>query len=251
MTKPTQKAVKLWMLGVMAKQNMFASRSQEENKKDTDFAINASLMAFLDRYPREAFTSASMDAVCATEAYWSEAKVVKALDVWWSQNDPNGSMALPAEAESAPVSKDAKQWLAAWYRAKDDEASERALDLIRGQSREAFDYLVREEFRAANIAVMRHWTMPTRSDLAYEWDDPDGIEDKFQTIRAEIQRHGGVWSMRFTGIAYVALIMTVKIHAPQHLWMVDPKRLREQEPQAGPIVSVPAPVVARPPGLFD
>lgn len=247
MTKPTQRQVKIWILGVMNRQGMFNTPDPKRNEADAAAAVASSLMAFVDRYPREAFCVASMDAVCASEAYWNEAKIVKALDAWWSQNSPDTAMSLPPEAEQAPVSSEAKQWLAMWYRAKDDFAGTRALDLIRAHSPEAWAYLMNDH-RATSIAVMHKWTSPRPSDFASEWDDPDRIEAAFQKAKAGLQTINGGMGVMTLGIAYTALVTAVRVHAPQWLYLVDPKRLREVD---APVTVAALPVVAVPSGLFD
>lgn len=250
MTKPTQRSVRLWMLGVMNRQRSFVG---DNSDKDADVAVKSSIFAFVERFPAAAFSATSMEAVCASEAYWNEAKIIAALDAWWRANSPETTTVLPPEAEQAPVSSEAKQWLAMWYRANEDETATRALDLIRSHSHEAFEYLMRVDFRASSIAVLRRWTTPTATDLASEWDDPAGIERLFQKARAGMRSYGGAMGVMALGMAYASLVTAVRIHAPQHLWIVDPKRLREvDEPHTGPIVPAQPLVIAAPTqGLFD
>jgi hypothetical protein len=138
-----------------------------------------------------------------------------ALEAWQSANSPQSTVALPVEAETAPVSAEAKQWLAHWYRATEDEQCARALDLIRARSEEAFAYLMRVDTRAADIAVWRKWAPPARETLMADWDDEAAIRRHVRKLvalpRGPSRLQAGLWN-----IAFNTLVQAVKVNAPRH-----------------------------------
>jgi hypothetical protein len=196
------------MLSLMARQ-------APQSEADVKAAVALSLPAMQLRFPAETYCQASLDAVAATERFWNEAGVTRALETWQSANSPQSTTALPVEAETAPVSPEAKQWLAHWYRATEDEQCARALDLIRSRSEEAFAYLVRVDMRAADIAVWRKWAPPARETLMADWDDEAGIRRRVRKLvalpRGPSRLQAGLWN-----IAFNALVQAVKVNAPQH-----------------------------------
>lgn len=210
MAKATQKQVHAWILLVMSRQaaNMSATEAETQAK--------LSRAAFAARFPADCFCAASVDHVCATERYWNEAKVTQALEAWQSANAPRSTM--PPEAENAPVSNEAKHWLAHWFRAETDPAADRALDLIRTRSDEAFGYLMVHDHRAASVAVWKHWPVPrTPIELAAEWDDEDGIRRLARRIATEAPARGqGTNGFSYRSFLLETLARTVKLHAPQH-----------------------------------
>jgi len=208
MAKATKRAVIRWLLEVMRRQ---APQSVNDANRNAETAAPA----MIARFPADAFCQSSQDAVVATERFWSEPGTIKALEVWQSANSPQSTAALPVEAETAPVSAEAKQWLAHWYRATEDEQCARALDLIRSRSEEAFTYLMRVDMRAADIAVWRKWAPPARETLMADWDDEAGIRRCVRKIitlpRGPGKLQAGLWN-----IAFNALVQAVKVNAPQH-----------------------------------
>lgn len=192
------------MLGVIARQGVSMSVD------DVEAQIALSLPAFVARFPAETFCAASLDAVCATERFWNEARIIAALEAWRTANEPSGP-ALPAQAEAAPVSNEAKRWLASWYRAEDDRAAERALDLIRSYCDEAWIYLCREDTRAADIAVVKRWHVPGETRYWSETDVREAVH-KAVSLRGGISR----FEIVIGQIALNTLVQAVRVNAPQH-----------------------------------
>jgi len=208
MTKATRGAVRTWLLTLMARQ-------APQSEHDVKAAIALSLPSLQLKFPAEAFCQASIDVIAATERFWNEAGVTKALDAWWRENDTTPVRSLHPEAETAPVSDPAKHWLAGFYTAADDHHATRQLDLIRAYSAEAYGYLVQHDHRAASIAVWRKWEVPyAPSDLANDWDDEQGIRERVRKL-ASLDRSSGLSSLVWK-VAANTLIQAVRHHAPQH-----------------------------------
>lgn len=225
MSKATRKHTRQWMLMVMGRQHAFMGDDAEVN---AEAAVSISIDAFIAKFPAQILCAASIDAVAASVRFWNEGAVMAALDNWRQANEPSGP-ALPAQAEAAPVSRDAKVWLGAFYRAENDRQAERALDLIRGHSDEAWAYLCRHDMRAADIAVARRWYVPrSRAELSDEWDDEQGIRERVRRLgelRTATQqpynpRYRGAheWPAVVWSVAAKMLTEAVRRHAPQHAW---------------------------------
>lgn len=237
MSKATRKSTRTWMLGLIGRQGVSGSVD------DIEAQIALSLPAFIARFPSEAFCAASLDAVAGAEKFWNEARVMAALEAWQRSNEPAGP-ALPAQAAAAPVSEQAKHWLAGFYRAGDDRQAARALDLMRAQSPEAYEYVCRADLRAADIAVARRWPIPrTARDMADEWDDEAGIRRIARRLALETSGDAyGTNRFNFREFLMATLARTVKIHAPQHGWAM----LDEWDQIAHPPVTIDAVVVPSP-----
>lgn len=170
MAKATKKQVRVWCLGVIARQGVSMSVDEVEVQ------MGLSVPALAARFPAEAFCAACLDHVAGTERHWNEARVSSAIAEWVRVNEVQPVSTLPPEAESAPVDSLTKRWLGHYYRATDDPTAARALDLVMAYSPEAFSYLLRHDTNAAYIAVNRGWRLPrTDAEMQAEWDDPVGI----------------------------------------------------------------------------
>lgn len=207
MAKATKLQVKRWLMGIRARMGM------KEDIRDAEAAVALSQEAFIARFPAASFCESSMDAVAGSERFWNEAALIKALTIWQVLNEPSST--LPPEAENAPVSTPAKHWLARFYRARDDDEAERALDLIRSLNEEAFTYLVQHDTRAANIAVWRKWMPPTRADLAADWDDEEKVRAMVRKILA-YPRDPSRYRESLFLIVFNAFVQVIKVNAPQH-----------------------------------
>lgn len=244
MTKATAKHVRQWMLSLMARQ-------APQSEADVKAAVALSLLAMQLRFPAETYCQASLDAVAATERFWNEAGVSRALEAWRSTNAPQDVAALPPEAESAMVSREAKLWLAMWYRADSDTAAERTLDLIRARSDEAFAYLMRVDVRAADIAVWRKWAPHSRDSLAMDWQDEAVIRSYARRIAA-IERGPSRMQASLWQIVFNTFVQIVKVNAPQHQdAMLDELRWIASGGAAGEAEPIPVAFQAPPAVMFD
>ena len=185
--KATKKAIRVWMLGVMAKQRVSMSVAEVDDQ------IALATPTFMMRFPAEAYCQASMDAVASEVITWNEARVVAAMEAWWAKENPDKT-GLPPQAETAPLDHIGKQWAAFWFRATDDRKAVSALALIStlGSARECYAWLLRTDTAAAAIAVRRGWTDPNRfsaAALATEWADPE-------TVRAAVRSCMGIHANR-------------------------------------------------------
>jgi hypothetical protein len=206
--KATRASVRTWLLTLMARQ-------APQSEHDVKAAVALSLPSLQLKFPAEAFCQASIDHIAATERFWNEAGVTKALDAWWRQNDTTPVRSLPPEAEAALVSQAAKYWLAGFYNATDDTQAARQLDLIRGHSPEAYEYITRNDPRAASIAVWHKWWVPrTSAELAADWDDEQAIRQKVRAL-CQIERSAGFMPLIWSA-AMKSLIQAVRLHAPHH-----------------------------------
>jgi len=237
MAKATQKQTRTWILTVMARQAVTMSTDQVE------IQARLSLPAFIARFPADCFCAASADAVCATERYWNEAKVTQALETWQRANAPVTSNVLPPEADAAPLSMDGKLWLIGWYRADTDPQAERSLELMRAKSDEAFGWLIKNDVRAADIAVWRKWVPRSRTDLAADWDDEAGVRRLAARIATEAPMNGqGQHGFSYRGFLLQTLARAVSLHAPQHgPAMFDELRwIAAGSPSEAPEIAAPA-----------
>lgn len=207
MAKATKLRVKTWLMNVRARV------VNKESEIDALAAAELSQDAFIARFPAASFCQSSLDAVAGSVQFWNEAALIKALTVWQAVNEPSST--LPPEAENAPVSMPAKHWLARFYRARDDDEAERALDLIRSLNEEAFTYLAQHDTRAASIAVWRKWMPPTRADLAADWDDEEKVRAMVRKILA-YPRDPSRYRESLFLIVFNAFVQTIKVNAPQH-----------------------------------
>ena len=208
MTKATTVQVRTWLLALMARQ-------APQGVDDAKAAVAMALPSFKVKFPAEAFCQSSIDAIAGAERYWSEAGVTRALDAWWRANDTAPVSSLPPEAASAPVSDEARQWLAGYYRAENDHAAGRALDLIRRHSPEAFGYLTKNESLAASLVVTHRWHTVTPIELAADWDDEARIREMAHKV-VELRGSGTQLGISAASIALNVLVQAVKINAPQH-----------------------------------
>lgn len=229
MAKATKIQVKRWLMGVRARMGI------QETTADAEAAVALSQAAFIARFPAASFCESSMDAVAGSERFWNEAALIKALTVWQVVNEPTST--LPPEAENAPVSTPAKHWLARFYRARDDDEAERALDLIRSLNEEAFTYLAQNDTRAASIAVWRKWMPPTRADLAADWDDEEKVRAMVRKILA-VQRDASRYRNNLFLIVFNTFVQVIKVNAPQH----GPAMFDEMRWIAGGGIDVPVPI---------
>lgn len=161
------------MLGVMAKQRVSMSVAEVDDQ------IALATPTFMMRFPAEAYCQASMDAVASEVITWNEARVVAAMEAWWTKANPDKA-GLPPQAETAPLDDIGKQWASFWFRAADNHQAIRALALIStlDSARECYAWLLRTDANAAAIAVQRGWTDPNRysaAALAAEWGDPEAV----------------------------------------------------------------------------
>ena len=208
MTKATTTQVRTWMLALMARQ-------APQPVDDAKAAVAMSLPSLKLKFPAEAFCQASIDAIAGAERFWNEAGVTRALEAWWRANDTSPVSALPPEAASAPVSDEAKGWLSGYYRAENDHAAGRALDLIRRHSPEAFGYLTKTESLAASLAVTHRWHTMTPIELAADWDDEARIREMAHKI-VELRGSGTQLGTSAASIALNVLVQAIKVNAPQH-----------------------------------
>jgi hypothetical protein len=245
MSKATKVEIRRWMLAVMARQ-------AAQSEADVQANVALSLAAFQSKFPAEAFCGTSIDYVVGNEKFWNEAAVMRRMSEWCDANAP-AAAALPPEAANAPVSEEAKQWLAFYYRAPDDAQAVRCLDLLRSHSPQAFAYLMRVDINAASIAVYRKWFVATPADLAADWDDEAGIRQRARRV-VETMRDtsagdvrpvhqftsiGQALTLKATGMVILnAMVHAVKLHAPQHAEaLLDELRSIKQ-----PVEIVPVPV---------
>lgn len=210
--KATRKATRTWCLGLIAKQSV----SMTVDEVEAQLAL--SVPALATKFPAEAFCAASLDHVAGIVRLWNEARVSEALTAWTNANQVSTAPALPPEAEAANVGMDAKRWLAMFYRAQNDTAASRALDLIQSYSAEAFGYLLRNDSNAAFIAVAHGWRLPrTIGELQTEWDDAHGIA-------AFARKYSDPWD----GEAISLLRSIVHSYAPQHEHLIPDYTLAER-----------------------
>jgi hypothetical protein len=239
-TKATKKETRAWMLRLMARQ-----APRPVNDIEADVAL--SVASFAAKFPADAFCAASVDHVAGLEKWWNEATVMRRLQEWCDANNATPSN-LPIEAEEAPVGRSAKLWLAHYYRAENDAHATRALDLIHSRltmsadCQEAWTYLTEHDNRAALIALYRRWLVPSRTDLAADWDDEEGIRRKVRQI-AEIGALGERtkqvsermvnWIQPIGPMLIMMLVHCVKRHAAQHAGaLADELRTFRQNPEA-------------------
>jgi hypothetical protein len=228
MIKATRKQVRVWMLGVLAKQG--TARSVDE----TERVIALALPTLQVRFPAEAFCQTSMDAAVAANLTWNEAGIIRALEGWRAENAAKG-FRLPDEVTSAPVSPQARQWLVGWYKPLDEAGAERELALIRDKCPEAYAYLVRIDTRAAEIATWRRWHVPlSEADLAVDWDDEAAIRAKARAVAANPWMRGPLLKW---------LATCVRLHAPQHgpALFDELNAIAHPEPIEPPPPALPAP----------
>lgn len=230
MTRATLTQAMAWLLAVRAGLDI------RESEKDARLACRALAASLIKSYEADAFGPDSREAVSATLKWFKEPDIRERLDVWVKVNT-RPVQALPDAALAAPLTQQGKQ-LYGWFLTRpDDTAAIRALNLVRGTDCETFDWVARNDHAAASYAVRMGWTpTPTRDDLASEWDDPEGIERRFQRIAAAKREVSGTLGAMLWGVAYEALITAVRIHAPRHIHLVDPARLNEPVPMAFPPV---------------
>lgn len=163
MTKATLAQADRWLLAVRVPFGI------KEDAKEARLVVRPIAASMIKVYDAEVFCEASREAVSTTLKFFREPDIRERLDAWVSINIST-PFALPSEAEEAPVSREAKLWLAHWFRADSDARAERALDLIRAKNDEAFGYLMKASMRAADIAVWRKWHIPGQR---YDWTEAE------------------------------------------------------------------------------
>jgi hypothetical protein len=204
MTKATLAQADRWLLAVRVPFNI------KEDAKEARLVVRPIAASMIKAYDAEVFCEASREAVSATLKFFREPDIRERLDAWISINIA-APFALPLEAEEAPVSREAKWWLAHWFRADSDAKAERALDLIRDKSEEAFGYLMKASMRAAEIAVWRKWPVPGQR---YDWTEAEVREAAHKAVSLR----GGQTRLAhcLASTALMALAHSIKINAPQH-----------------------------------
>lgn len=208
MTKATLAQATYWLaaVGVPHMNNV--------EKPTAKVIIRPMAASLIKDYGAEVFCEGSREAVSATLRFFKEPDIRERLDVWCRINIQDVH-ALPQEAEDAPVSREIKLWLAMFYRADTDDKAERALDVIRGHSEDAFGWLVENDTRAASAAVWRKWVTPARTSLAAEWDDPAMIQEMARKL-CTLPRGPSRVQARIFDIGLAALVQAIKVNAPQH-----------------------------------
>ena len=152
MAKATKKHVRVWCLGLLAKQAVSLSVDEVEAQ------LALSIPALMVKFPAEAFCSASLDHVAGIVRYWNEARVVEALTDWSRANNAEVSLYGP-EAEAAPFGLTGKWWIDRFYRKTNDHAVEVHLGMMRSYCPEAFHYMLRHDSRALDVATWKGWLL--------------------------------------------------------------------------------------------
>lgn len=150
MVKATKKQVRVWCLGLLAKQAISLSVDEVEAQ------LALSIPALAVKFPAEAFCSASLDHVAGTVRYWNEARVIESLTDWSRANNAEVCLYGP-EADAAPFGLTGKWWIDRFYRKTDDRSAEVHLGMMRSYCPEAFHYLLKHDTRALDVATWKGW----------------------------------------------------------------------------------------------
>jgi hypothetical protein len=177
--KATKRMVGRWLLEVMGRQ---VPQSVADAKRNAETATPA----FVARFEAAAFCQQSQDAIAGNVRYWNEAVVSTALDAWCKENLGSAvSVALRAAAAPAPLSRMGKILFARFLKATDDHHAVSALGLIHSLEPLAFNWVVREDMRAADLVVDRGWRLaPEPGEREAEWDDEGVVRDKARKLMA-------------------------------------------------------------------
>ena len=233
MTKATLAQADRWLLTVRVPFGI------KEDAKEARLVVRPIAASMIKVYDAEVFCEASREAVSATLKFFREPDIRERLDAWVSINIST-TFALPPEAEEAPVSREAKWWLAHWFRADSDAKAERALDLIRDKSDEAFGYLMKASMRAAEIAVWRKWPIPGQR---YDWTEAEVREAAHKAVSLRGQESRLAHHVASTVL--MALAHSIKLNAPQHCdALLDELRWIAAGQPTGPSDPVPVAFVA-------
>lgn len=210
MTRATLAQASAWLLAVRAQFDI------KEEAKDAKLAVRGLAASMVKTYDAAAFTPESREAVSATLKFFREPDIRERLDAWVRINAPDAVEILHPDAAMAPISEVARWHYSHMLSAKDEATAIRALDTLRSRESEAFDWVVRNDVAAAGWAVRHHWTpTPARNELAIDWDDEARIRDLAARIRT--MPCATVWASRIREQAIASLLMTVGLHARQHL----------------------------------
>lgn len=230
MTKATLTQARHWLT------TLAVPHSNNIDEKTLDLTIRPMAASMIKTYEADAFQDASRESVNATLRFFKEPDIRERLDTWCAIN-LRGAAALPPEAENAPVSREAKVWLAGFYKAQNDAEAERVMDLIRGHNDEAWLYLIHHDTRAASIAVWRKWMPPAPDDLAADWDDEEKVRAMVRKILA-FPRDASRYRETLFLTVFNTFVQVIKAHAPQH----GPAMFEEMRWINGGGVDVPVPV---------
>lgn len=211
MTRATLAQASVWLLAVRTQFDI------KEEAKDAKLAVRGLAASMVKSYDAAAFTPESREVVSATLRFFREPDIRERLDAWVRINAPDAVEILHPDAAMAPISEVARWHYSHMLSAKDEATAVRALDTLRSRESEAFDWVVRNDVAAAGWAVRHHWAAPTptRNELATDWDDEARIREMAARIRT--MPCATVWASRIREQAITSLLMTVGLHARQHL----------------------------------
>lgn len=210
MTRATLAQASAWLLAVRAQFDI------KEEIKDAKLAVRGLAASMVKTYDAAAFTPESRESVSPGLKWFREPDIRERLDAWVRINTPDAVEILHPDAAMAPISEVARWHYSHMLSAKDEAAAVRALDTLRSREHEAFDWVVRNDVAAAGWAVRHRWgPTPARNELATDWDDEARIRDLAARIRT--MPCATVWASRIREQAIASLLMTVGLHARQHL----------------------------------
>lgn len=240
MTKATLTQARAWLLELRALLNI------NESAQEADLAVRPIAASLIKSYDADVFRPESREAVSATLKFFREPDIRERLDAWRRLNAAD-AWELPLAAQTAPISAYGKWLYGRFLTAEGDRSAVRALDSARTSSPEDFDWMIRHDSRAAEIAVRHQWKpRPSMEELAAEWDDLDGILRLAGRV-CDLPRTN-VWEIRVQDRAINALFAAVKFNAPQHFRpMVDAMLARAR----GETVPVATPAVLALPSQND
>lgn len=210
MTRATLAQASAWLLAVRAQFDI------KEEAKDAKLAVRGIAASMVKAYDAAAFTPESREVVSATLKFFREPDIRERLDAWVRINAPEAVEMLHPDAAMAPISEVARFHYSHMLTARDEATAIRALNTLRSREGEAFDWIVRNDVAAAGWAVRRHWEpTPAAAELNADWDDADAICEMAARIRT--MPCATVWASRIREQAIATLLMTVGLHARQHL----------------------------------
>lgn len=219
MTRATLAQASAWLLSIATAFQEFDQKSGESDKdclRRTKIRVMPIAASLAKNYGMEVFRPESRESVSAGLKWFREPDIRERLDAWVRINAPDAVEILHPDAAMAPISEVARWHYSHMLSAKDEATAVRALDTLRSREHEAFDWVVRNDVAAAGWAVRHRWgPTPARNELAIDWDDEARIRDLAARIRT--MPCATVWASRIREQAIASLLMTVGLHARQHL----------------------------------